>query len=128
MARGEGDDRRQDNWLAFHQLNGHEFEQTQRDSEGQESLTCCSPWDHKESDMTQRLNISKKVYQFDLCFQTAIFGFVDYLYSFPVCRFTDFFNYKNNYFLPFCFKVSLNLISLISKMATQVIDFTSLFF
>ena len=26
-----------------HQLNGHEFEQTQRDSEGQGSLVCCSP-------------------------------------------------------------------------------------
>ena len=27
-----------------HQLNGHEFEQTLGDSEGQGSLTCCSPW------------------------------------------------------------------------------------
>ena len=35
-----------------HQLNGHEFEQTQEDSEGQGSLTCCSPWGHKELDMT----------------------------------------------------------------------------
>ena len=25
-------------------LNGHEFEQTLGDSEGQESLVCCSPW------------------------------------------------------------------------------------
>ena len=25
-------------------LNGHEFEQTLGDSEGQEGLTCCSPW------------------------------------------------------------------------------------
>ena len=24
--------------------------------EGQESLGCCSPWDRKESDMTERLN------------------------------------------------------------------------
>ena len=35
-----------------HQLNRHEFEQTPRDSEGQGSLTCCSPRGHKESDMT----------------------------------------------------------------------------
>ena len=35
-----------------HQLNGHESEQTVGDSEGQESLVCCSPWDHKESDKT----------------------------------------------------------------------------
>ena len=34
------------------QLNGHGFEQTQEDSEGQGSLTCCSPWGHKKSDVT----------------------------------------------------------------------------
>ena len=28
-------------------------EQTPRDSEGQGSLACCSPWSHKESDMTK---------------------------------------------------------------------------
>ena len=39
-----------------HWLNEHEFEQTLRDSEGQGSLACCSPWDCKESDMTERLN------------------------------------------------------------------------
>ena len=39
-----------------HRLNGHEFEQTLGDSEGQGSLVYCSPWGHKESDMTSRLN------------------------------------------------------------------------
>ena len=39
-----------------HRLNGHESEQTLGDSEGQGSLVCCSPWDHKESDMTEQLN------------------------------------------------------------------------
>ena len=39
-----------------HSLNGHEFEQTPGDSEGQGSLVCCRPWGRKESDMTQRLN------------------------------------------------------------------------
>ena len=34
------------------QLNGYKFEQTPGDSEGQGSLSCCSPWDHKELDMT----------------------------------------------------------------------------
>ena len=33
-------------------INGHEFEQTVRDSEGQGSLVCCSSWDSKESDTT----------------------------------------------------------------------------
>ena len=36
----------------YHWLNGPEFEQTQGDSEGQGSLACCSPWDHKELDTT----------------------------------------------------------------------------
>ena len=35
-----------------HRLNGHEFEQTWGDSEGQKSLACCTPWGHRESDMT----------------------------------------------------------------------------
>ena len=39
-----------------HQLNGHEFEQVLGDGEGQGSLVCCSPWDRKESDMTEQLN------------------------------------------------------------------------
>ena len=43
-----------------HQLNGHEFEQTPRDGEAQRSLVCYSPWDHKELDMTERLNSKHK--------------------------------------------------------------------
>ena len=43
-----------------HQLNGHEFEQTPGDSEGQGCLTCCSLWGHKESDMTEQLNNRKQ--------------------------------------------------------------------
>ena len=39
-----------------HQLNGHEFEQAPGDGDGQGSLACCSPWGHKESDMTAQLN------------------------------------------------------------------------
>ena len=36
-----------------HQFYGHESEQNPGDSEGQGSLVCCSPWGHKESDMTE---------------------------------------------------------------------------
>ena len=36
-----------------HQLNGHEFEQSLGDSEGQGSLVHCSPWVHEELDMTK---------------------------------------------------------------------------
>ena len=39
-----------------HQLNGHRFEQTPGDSEGQGRLVCCSSWGHKELDTTERLN------------------------------------------------------------------------
>ena len=39
-----------------HRLNGHEFKQALGDGEGQESLACCSPWGHKESDTTETLN------------------------------------------------------------------------
>ena len=39
-----------------HQLHGHELEQALGDDEGQGSLVCCSPWGHKESDTTERLN------------------------------------------------------------------------
>ena len=43
-----------------HQLNGHEFEQTPGDSEGQGSLVCCISWDHKESDTTEQLKSNNK--------------------------------------------------------------------
>ena len=35
-----------------HQLNGHEFDETQGDNEGQGSLVCWSSWGCKESDTT----------------------------------------------------------------------------
>ena len=37
-----------------HRLNGHEFEQTPRYSEGQGSLVCYSTWGLKGSDMTEQ--------------------------------------------------------------------------
>ena len=43
----------EDELVGWHyQLNGHEFEQTQGDSEGQGSLACCSSLGHKELEMT----------------------------------------------------------------------------
>ena len=39
-----------------HQLNGHELQQAQGVGDRQGSLACCSPWGHKESDMTEQLN------------------------------------------------------------------------
>ena len=78
-AEGKGDDRGWDSWIYLidrsyryrniylidswqHWLNGHEFEQTLGDNDGQESLVCCSSWDHKESDMTEWLNNNSKTW------------------------------------------------------------------
>ena len=38
-----------------HQLNGHEFEYALGIGNGQGSLACCSPWGHKEVDMTEQM-------------------------------------------------------------------------
>ena len=37
-------------------LHGHEFEQALKDDVGQGSLSCCSPWGHKESDLIEQLS------------------------------------------------------------------------
>ena len=57
-----GKDRRQeekgtteDEMVGWHRrLNGHEL--TPGGGDGQGGLACCSPWGHKESDTTERLN------------------------------------------------------------------------
>ena len=43
-----------------HCLNGHGFEQAPGVGDGQGGLARCSPWDHKESDMTEWLNNNNK--------------------------------------------------------------------
>ena len=44
-------------WVKHHHwLNGHKFEQTQGDNEGQGSLACHSPWGNRELDTTWQLN------------------------------------------------------------------------
>ena len=39
-----------------HRFNGHEFDQALGVDGGQGTLACSSPWGHKESDMTERVN------------------------------------------------------------------------
>ena len=47
----------EDEMVRYHHWpNGHEFEQTPRDSDGQGSLVFCSPWGCKGLDMTKRMN------------------------------------------------------------------------
>ena len=46
----------EDEMVGWHRwLNGHEFEQALGAGDGQGSLVCCSPWDHKESDRNEWL-------------------------------------------------------------------------
>ena len=58
-----------------HRLSGHEFEQAPGAGDGQGGLACCSPWGHKESDTTERLNST------EICdFRTDIFNFYFYVH------------------------------------------------
>ena len=63
-----------------HRLKRHEFEQAPGADDGQETPVCCSPWGHKESDMTEPLNWTEmNIYNYFvvLCFQLmfALFWF-----------------------------------------------------
>ena len=51
-----------------HWLNGHGFEQTLGNGEGQGSLVCCGPRGHKKADRTKRLNNSNNVWKTELQF------------------------------------------------------------
>ena len=55
--RQEEKEKTEDEMVGWHHwFNGHEFDQTPWDREGQGSLVCCSPWDRKGLDMIERLN------------------------------------------------------------------------
>ena len=45
----------------YHRVNGHEFEQTLGDGEGQWILVSCSPWGCQEFDTTERLKNNKSI-------------------------------------------------------------------
>ena len=50
----------EDEMVGWHRLDGHEFDKTLRNGEGQESLACCSPWGRKESYTTEPLKNNSK--------------------------------------------------------------------
>ena len=56
----------------YHQLNGHEFEQTPRDSEGQGSLAGNSPWSGKESAAEQQ-----QQRELEVCFLSFMSKFIN---------------------------------------------------
>ena len=60
--------RQEEKWMTgdemvgwHHRLSGHESEQAPGVGDGRGSLVCCSPWRHKESDTTERLNCTEGV-------------------------------------------------------------------
>ena len=60
LRKIEGRRRRGQQMVGWHhQLIGHEFEQAPGEGKRQGTLVCCSPWGHKESDMTEQLNNNK---------------------------------------------------------------------
>ena len=78
--------------LRQHWLNGHGFEQTQQDNEGQEGLACCSSWVHEESETTERLNKAtiNTVYAFNLpllilCSLCFLFYFMSFIKIIKAC-------------------------------------------
>ena len=56
-----------------HLLNAHRFEEAPGVGDGQGSLACCSPWGHKEWDVTERLNNNKCLKVFCLSFPLGVF-------------------------------------------------------
>ena len=70
-----------------HQLNGHEFEQTLGDNEGQESLTCCSPWGRRvghdlATEQQQHIYVYVCVC---VCVCVCIYIMCVYMYLYNVC-------------------------------------------
>ena len=54
-----------------HLRSGHDSKLTLGDSEGQGSLECCSPWDHKELDTTESMNDNKVAERVLVCILSA---------------------------------------------------------
>ena len=62
LGKTEGRRRGQQRMRYLDGINEHEFKQALGIGDGQGNLACCSPWGHKESDMTERLNLLTDYY------------------------------------------------------------------
>ena len=65
-----------------HWLNGHEYEQASGAGDGQGSLACCSPWGHKELDMTEQLNWTEQPFPFLLQYFKSVAFLFDSILDF----------------------------------------------
>jgi len=79
-----------------HWFNGHEFQQAPGVGYGQGSLVCCSPWGHKELDMTEQLNWTDRLLsawkELFSVWKMKIFQYVEYYtntctysHTLPIC-------------------------------------------
>ena len=69
-----------------HWLYGNKFGKTHRDTGGQRSLVCCSPWGRRESDTTERLKITTKGTAGLKHLKAArIYQFLPFRFSFQIC-------------------------------------------
>ena len=66
-----------------HWLDGHESGQVPGAGDGQRGLACCSPWGHKESDMTEQLNWTELN---TLMAQKDIWALFSYAFAFIISR------------------------------------------
>ena len=57
-----------------HWLDGHEFEQAPGVGDGRGSLSCCSPWGHKESHTTEWLNWTELAFFSNKLFLIKVWG------------------------------------------------------
>ena len=68
----------------YHQLDRDEFEQAPGDNEAQGSLACCSPWDRKESDTTERLNNNNNILYMCVCVSVSFQAFLSHPHAFLI--------------------------------------------
>ena len=72
-----------------HQLNGPEFDQALGVGDGQGISACCSPWGHKELDMTEQLNCTELIFYLSNR-KVATFYYMDQHHSpYSVCMQTS---------------------------------------
>ena len=81
-AGGEGNDRGWDVGC-YHRLNGHEFKESLGVGDGQGGLACCSPWYHKESDTTKRLNWTEQFLYNKTCY-IKTYNLINFIVSFII--------------------------------------------
>ena len=63
----------EDEMVGWHyRVNGHEFEQALGFGDGQGGLACCSPWGHRESEVTERLNSKPSHSQAHVCLLVSV--------------------------------------------------------